>query len=126
MAKRRPARGPHHRVLGRPDDFGIDVEILIRSHHIPHQFPEDVSEQARAIPGPIPPDEIAKRRDFREYDIVTIDGETARDFDDAVWVDRLPTATGRCTYISPTSAITSARHAHRSRGSAARHQRVFS
>jgi ribonuclease R len=77
-------------ILGRPDDFGIDVEILIRAHHIPHQFPEDVLEQARAIPGPIPEDEIAKRRDFREYDIVTIDGETARDFDDAVWVDRLP------------------------------------
>jgi len=77
-------------VLGRPDDFGIDVEILIRAHHIPHRFPDDVLEQARAIPGPIPTDEIAKRRDFREYDIVTIDGETARDFDDAVWVERLP------------------------------------
>jgi len=77
-------------VLGRPDDFGIDVEILIRAHHIPHQFPEDVLEQARALPGPIPAEEIAKRRDFREYDIVTIDGETARDFDDAVWVERLP------------------------------------
>ena len=77
-------------ILGRPDDFGVDVEILIRAHHIPHQFPEDVLEQARAIPGPIPEEEIAKRRDFREYDIVTIDGETARDFDDAVWVERLP------------------------------------
>ena len=89
-------------ILGRPDDFGIDVEILIRAHHIPHQFPDDVLEQARAIPGPIPEEEIAKRRDFREYDIVTIDGETARDFDDAVWVDGSPTATGRCTCISPT------------------------
>ena len=77
-------------ILGRPDDFGIDVEILIRAHHIPHQFPDDVLEQARAIPGPIPEDETARRRDFREYDIVTIDGETARDFDDAVWVERLP------------------------------------
>ena len=77
-------------ILGRPDDFGVDVEILIRAHHIPHQFPEDVLEQARAIPGPIPEAEIAKRRDFRDYDIVTIDGETARDFDDAVWVERLP------------------------------------
>ena len=45
--------------------------------------------QARAIPGPIPEAEIARRRDFRSFDIVTIDGETARDFDDAVWVDRL-------------------------------------
>ncbi|HTS74949.1 MAG TPA: ribonuclease R [Bryobacteraceae bacterium] len=77
-------------ILGHPDDFGIDVEILIRSHHIPHRFPEDVLEQARAIPGPIPPEEIARRRDFRELAIVTIDGETARDFDDAVRVERVP------------------------------------
>jgi ribonuclease R len=76
-------------ILGRPDDFGIDVEILIRSHHIPHRFPEDVLDQARAIPGAIPQDELARRRDFRDLDIVTIDGETARDFDDAVWVERL-------------------------------------
>ena len=77
-------------ILGRPDDFGIDVEILIRAHHIPHHFPDDVLEQARAIPGAISDDEIARRRDFRALDIVTIDGETARDFDDAVWVERLP------------------------------------
>ncbi len=76
-------------ILGHPGDFGIDVEILIRAHHIPHRFPDDVLEQARTIPGPIPLAEIGKRRDFRELDIVTIDGETARDFDDAVWVDRL-------------------------------------
>ena len=76
-------------ILGHPDDFGIDVEILIRAHHIPHQFPEDVLEQARSLPGPIPAEEIARRRDFRELEIVTIDGETARDFDDAVWVERL-------------------------------------
>ncbi len=76
-------------ILGLPDDFGIDVEILIRSHHIPHHFPDEVVEQARSIPGPIPPAELARRRDFRELDIVTIDGETARDFDDAVWVEPL-------------------------------------
>ncbi|MGH9662912.1 MAG: ribonuclease R family protein, partial [Bryobacteraceae bacterium] len=51
--------------------------------------PEDVLEQARGIPGPVPGEEIARRRDFRDLDIVTIDGETARDFDDAVWVDQL-------------------------------------
>ena len=76
-------------ILGRPGDFGIDVEILIRAHHIPHRFPDDVLAQAKAIPGPIPPEELARRRDFRELDIVTIDGETARDFDDAVWVEPL-------------------------------------
>jgi ribonuclease R len=76
-------------ILGHSDDFGIDVEILIRAHHIPHRFPEPVLQQARTLPGPIPPEETARREDFRELDIVTIDGETARDFDDAVWVERL-------------------------------------
>jgi ribonuclease R len=76
-------------VLGRPDDFGIDVEIIIRKHHIPHEFPNPVLEQARSYSNAIPLDEIARRQDFRGYEIVTIDGETARDFDDAVWVDRL-------------------------------------
>ena len=76
-------------ILGRPGDFGIDVEILIRAHQIPHSFSEEVLEQARSIPGPIPVDELARRRDFRDLDIVTIDGETARDFDDAVFVERL-------------------------------------
>jgi len=76
-------------ILGKPDDFGIDVEILIRAHHIPHRFSEDVLAQARFIPSPIQPEENARRQDFRDLDIVTIDGETARDFDDAVWVERL-------------------------------------
>jgi ribonuclease R len=77
-------------VLGRPDDFGIDVEILIRSHGIPHHFPDDVLDQARSISREIGQAELEGRRDFRELDIVTIDGETARDFDDAVLVERLP------------------------------------
>src|SRR5204863_5377684 len=76
-------------VLGRPGDFGIDVEIMIRKHHLPHHFPPEVVEQAEAIPNVIELREIEGRRDFRGLDIVTIDGETARDFDDAVWVDRL-------------------------------------
>ena len=76
-------------ILGHPDDFGVDVEIVIRKHHLPHQFPPEVVEQAQAIPGAIAADELRGRRDFRDMDIVTIDGETARDFDDAVWVDRL-------------------------------------
>ncbi len=53
-------------ILGLPDDFGIDVEILIRAHHIPHQFPEDVLAQARALPGPITETDLARRRDFRD------------------------------------------------------------
>jgi ribonuclease R len=77
-------------ILGHPDDFGVDVEVVIRKHHLPHRFPPEVIEQAQAIPNGIPAAELEGRRDFRGLDIVTIDGETARDFDDAVWVDRLP------------------------------------
>jgi ribonuclease R len=77
-------------VLGAPDDFGIDVEIVIRKHHLPHRFPPDVVEQAQSTPSVITSEEMKGRRDFRELPIVTIDGETARDFDDAVLVDKLP------------------------------------
>ncbi|HTA66757.1 MAG TPA: VacB/RNase II family 3'-5' exoribonuclease [Bryobacteraceae bacterium] len=76
-------------VLGHPDDFGVDVEIVIRKHHIPHHFPPDVLGQAQNVSNIIRTEELAGRQDFRNMDIVTIDGETARDFDDAVWVDRL-------------------------------------
>ena len=76
-------------VLGAPGDFGLDVEIIIRKFHIPHEFPADVLQQATSFPSEIPADEAAKREDFRSFDIVTIDGETARDFDDAVWVNKL-------------------------------------
>jgi ribonuclease R len=76
-------------VLGHPDDFGVDVEIIIRKHHIPHHFPPEVLEQAQNVSNIICLDELEGRQDFRSLDIVTIDGATARDFDDAVWVDRL-------------------------------------
>lgn len=77
-------------VLGDPDDFGVDVEITIRKHHLPHRFPAEVLEQAQGVPGVITQAELEGRRDFRGMEVVTIDGETARDFDDAVWVNRLP------------------------------------
>jgi ribonuclease R len=76
-------------ILGRPDDFGVDVEIIIRKHHIPHHFPPEVLQQAQSYSNSIRLDELSGRKDFRDMEIVTIDGETARDFDDAVWVDRL-------------------------------------
>jgi ribonuclease R len=76
-------------VLGSPDDFGIDVEIIIRKFHIPHQFPDDALHQAQGFAMTVPAAETSQRHDFRGLDVVTIDGETARDFDDAVWVNRL-------------------------------------
>ena len=76
-------------ILGHPDDFGVDVETVIRKHHLPNRFPPEVVDQAEAVPNAIAERELEGRRDFRGMDVVTIDGETARDFDDAVWVDRL-------------------------------------
>lgn len=108
----RPPVGRVIEVLGDPDDFGVDVEMMIRKHQLPRAFPEKVLDEARAIEridklkrqkqilrsaeeNPSAQDDtpfefieefIAKRRDFRGLPIVTIDGETARDFDDAVLV----------------------------------------
>jgi ribonuclease R len=83
----RPARGRVIEVLGREDDFGVDVEIVIRKHHLPHIFPANVLDEARAV-AHLDEKEAALRRDFRDLPIVTIDGETAKDFDDAVFVRR--------------------------------------
>jgi len=76
-------------ILGRPGDFGVDVEILIRKHHLPHEFSAEVLAEAAAMAHPVNDAERQGRRDFRDLPIVTIDGETARDFDDAVYVKRL-------------------------------------
>ena len=82
-------------ILGRPDDFGVDVEITIRKYHLPHRFPPEAIEQAQRIAQTLPAGEIAARLDFRGLDVVTIDGETARDFDDAVLVNQLPSGNFR-------------------------------
>ncbi len=75
-------------ILGRPGDLGVDTEIIIRKHHLPHTFPPEVLEEAARLARPVTEAERAGREDFRELPIVTIDGETARDFDDAVYVER--------------------------------------
>jgi ribonuclease R len=77
-------------ILGRPGDIGVDVEIIIRKHHLPNIFPDEVQGEARATQKQVAESDIAARRDFRNLPIVTIDGETARDFDDAVHVTALP------------------------------------
>ena len=82
-------RGRVIEILGYEDDFGVDVEIVIRKYHLPHRFPAEVLEEAEQFEDMIPASELRGRRDFRNLPIVTIDGETARDFDDAVFVRRL-------------------------------------
>jgi ribonuclease R len=81
----RPPIGKVIEVLGSPDDFGVDVEMMIRKHQLPRIFPENVLAEARAV-AHLDLEEVESRRDFRSLPIVTIDGETARDFDDAVLV----------------------------------------
>ena len=73
-------------ILGRPGEIGVDVEIMIRKHHVPHVFPEDVIAEAHGTAQEVAEAALRGRRDFRSLPIVTIDGETARDFDDAVYV----------------------------------------
>ena len=81
----RPPTGRVIEVLGNRDDFGVDVEIIIRKHQLPREFPENVLTEARRV-AHLDTKAAARRVDFRHLPIVTIDGETARDFDDAVLV----------------------------------------
>ena len=93
----RAMRGRLIEVLGERDEFGVDVEIIIRKHHLPHRFTPATLEEAQRMharathaAGKNTSPMLASRRDFRRLPIVTIDGETARDFDDAIYVERLP------------------------------------
>ena len=85
-AANRAARGRVIEILGDPDAFGVDVEMMIRKHHLPQVFPEKVLAEAREV-AHLDAELVASRRDFRDLPIVTIDGETAKDFDDAVLVN---------------------------------------
>ncbi len=82
-------RGKVVEILGYEDDFGVDVEIMIRKFHLPHRFRPEVLDEAQTVENVIPSGELRTRRDYRSLPIVTIDGETARDFDDAVTVRQL-------------------------------------
>jgi ribonuclease R len=77
-------------TLGFIGEPGVDIEVVIRKFHIPHLFPDEVIAHAESIPTVVPDEAIAGRADYRDHNIVTIDGETAKDFDDAVEVAKLP------------------------------------
>ncbi|MBW7458875.1 ribonuclease R, partial [Paenibacillus sepulcri] len=88
---RSAAEGEIVEVLGHKDDPGVDILSIIRKHQLPEGFPEDVLAEAEAAPESISDEEIAQqgRRDLRNKVIVTIDGEDAKDLDDAVNIERL-------------------------------------
>jgi ribonuclease R len=85
-----PPTGRVVEILGRPGDLGVDIEIIIRKHHLPHTFSAAVLQEAARRAVPVTEAEREARQDFRDLPIVTIDGETARDFDDAVYVEHRP------------------------------------
>jgi ribonuclease R len=114
-------RGRVVEILGKEDDFGVDVEIIIRKFHLPHRFPPQVIEEAQTLASEnsINADsadqvaDLSHRRDYRDLPIVTIDGETARDFDDAVHVRLLQNANYELQvhiadvahYVTPNAAL---------------------
>ncbi len=89
---RTAAEGEIIEILGHKDDPGVDILSIIRKHGLPEGFPDDVLAEAEAAPDAISEEEIVQqgRRDLRNKVIVTIDGEDAKDLDDAVNVERLP------------------------------------
>jgi ribonuclease R len=86
----RPPAGRVIEVLGRPSDPGIDIEIIIRKHHLPRRFSESAVAEAEHIHGEITEQDLSNRDDLRGVTTITIDGETARDFDDAVSLEEFP------------------------------------
>ncbi|MDE2400938.1 MAG: ribonuclease R [Burkholderiales bacterium] len=80
-------------VLGGIDDPGMEIEIAVRKYEVPHQFNEDVLAQAAKLPEKLRPADRKNRIDLTDVPLVTIDGEDARDFDDAVYCE--PVKVGR-------------------------------
>src|SRR5215475_5695208 len=77
-------------VLGPASAPGVDMLSIIRKYHLPTEFPREVSEQAERIPETVDAQQLAGREDLRGRFIVTIDPDDARDFDDAIHVEKLP------------------------------------
>jgi ribonuclease R len=71
-------------VLGHYTDPGMEIEIALRKFDLPHEFSKKALNQTRAMPDSVLPEDLQGRKDLRDLDFVTIDGETAKDFDDAV------------------------------------------
>ncbi len=99
-------------LLGQYADPGMEIEIALRKHELPHEFSPEAKAQARKIPDKVRKKDMADREDIRDLPLVTIDGETARDFDDAVYCARegrgfrLVVAIADVShYVTPDSAL---------------------
>lgn len=88
--KTRSAEGKIVQIIGYKDSPGVDILSIIFGHDLPQGFPVEVLEYAEAIPEKILTEELAKRQDLRDVQMITIDGDDAKDLDDAVSVQHLP------------------------------------
>lgn len=88
--KRRNPEGRVIQILGNKGDRGIDILTIIKKHGLPEEFPPKVEAYAENIPNEIPEEEYTRREDLRGLRMVTIDGEDAKDLDDAVSIEKLP------------------------------------
>lgn len=87
--ERRKAEGEIIEIIGNEEDVETHIEAVLIKHKVRKYFPEDVIAQARGIEVEIPQKEIDRRKDLRHLPIITIDGEDAKDLDDAVYVEKL-------------------------------------
>ena len=83
------AEGKIIEVLGNVNEAGVDMLSIIKEHNLPARFPEKVVEEAKKCGDKVSEKDIENRRDFRNKNIFTIDGEDAKDLDDAVRVEKL-------------------------------------
>ena len=77
-------------ILGKKGERGVEIDSIIRAHGLPEEFPKKVIDEANFVAGQELEDEIARRLDLRDLDIFTIDGEDAKDLDDAISIEVLP------------------------------------
>jgi len=82
-------------VLGEIDDPGMEIEIAVRKYEVPHRFSAETVAQAAALPETLRAADRKHRVDLTDVALVTIDGEDARDFDDAVYCEPLESGRGR-------------------------------
>ena len=82
-------------VLGEIDDPGMEIEIAVRKYGVPHEFSEEGLAEARELPEKVRPQDKKNRIDLTDVPLVTIDGEDARDFDDAVYCEPARVARGK-------------------------------
>ena len=87
-----PPMGRVVEVLGGVDDPGMEIEIAVRKFDVPHEFSEAALAQAAKLPAQVRTSDLKRRVDLRDVPLVTIDGEDARDFDDAVYCEPLETS----------------------------------